>query len=270
MLKTIEFESKIKSIELTDLGLTNKNYIMTLQNDEKYFVRIPYKHNYALFNYELEEQIYRQIKPLKINLEYISLDPQTGVKISPYLEGIKHLDELDLREAAVQVAKDLQKLHSTEIVNHEFDVKSKYFQFKELNSLQIYPLEDYEYLLQKLAKYPQRVLCHNDLVNGNVVSYQNKVYLIDYEYSSDNHPYFDLLSFITENSINDEEVRKLFFETYLNRTLTSKDKDDLLFFELIHDLLWCQWAQMQASLIDDPIYLEIAQTKYQQLIKNRL
>lgn len=267
MLESLKFNHEMVDIELTDLGLSNQNYIITLENQEKYFVRIPYKHNYELFNYALEKKILKQIKPLNINLPYDYLDSQTGVKVSPYLEGIKHLDELDLKEACVLVAQDLRRLHSSPVVNHDFDIKGKYESFKQLNTLHLYPLEDYEYLMEQLHRYPERVLCHNDLVNGNVVSYQDRVYLIDYEFASDNHPYFDLLSFITENSIEDEGIRTLFFESYLQRELTSKDKEDLLFFELIHDLLWCQWAQMQASQIDDPIYLEIAKIKYDQLKK---
>lgn len=267
MLNTLKFKSEIKTIKPSELGLTNKNYVITLENDEKYFVRIPYKHNYELFNYELEEKIHQQIKNLEINLEYCYLDTETGVKISPYFEGIKHLDELDLTLACVQVAKDLKKLHQTKLVNHEFDVKEKYKQFKSKNTIHLYPLEEYEYLLKNLSLYPERVLCHNDLVNGNIIEYQKKVYLIDYEYASDNHPYFDLLSFITENNIEDESIRTLFFETYFERPLTVDDKNDLLFFECIHNLLWCQWAQMQASLIEDPIYLDIARIKFEQLKK---
>lgn len=268
MLKTLEFNSPIKNIEASDLGLTNQNYIVTLKNNKQYFVRIPYEHNHDLFNYELELKISQQIIPLDINLEFISLDPKTGIKISPYIENIKHLDELNLNEACVAVALDLKRLHASARVGVEFDIQAKYEAFKKLNTIKKYNLNDYEFLLDQLKEYPQRVLCHNDLVNGNIIEVNHKVYLIDYEYASDNHPYFDLLSFITENNIEDKQIRELFFETYLKRKLTEKDKKDLRFFELIHDLLWCQWAQMQASLINDPIYLKIAASKYNQLIKN--
>lgn len=267
MFKTTSFNEKILRKEKTDLGLTNQNYIFTLENNKQFFVRIPYAHNHDIFDYELERQIHETIKDSNINLPYVSIDPETGIKISPYLKNIKHLDELDLVKALPQIAKKIRQLHQYPKTNVDFNTKQKYLTFKEKTIHQLFPLEDYEFVLEELDKFSERVLCHNDLVNGNVIEYNDEIYLIDYEYACDNHPYFDLLSLLTENSIYNKHIRKLFFEAYFQCSITQQLQHDLDVFESVHDLLWCQWAQMQYSILREPIYKEIAETKYDQLKK---
>lgn len=268
MFKSLPFFTDITSIEKSQLGLTNQNYLITTKDNQSYFVRIPYPHNYDIFDYQLEEKVHQLATD--INLPFDSLDTKTGIKISPYVDGVKHLDECDLKVALPKVAKLLQQLHSKPRLQVDFDIQKHYQSFKENTTKALYDLTQYESLLDRLKDYPQRVLCHNDLVNGNVIEVNGHMYLIDYEYACDNHPYFDLLSLITENNIHDQELRLLFLESYFNHSISSQLWYDLRFFEAIHHLLWCQWAQMQQSKIPNPLYQAIAQDKYQQLIKLNL
>ena len=267
MFKTTTFNEKILKQEKTDLGLTNQNYIVTLDDKQQFFVRIPYDHNHDLFNYELEKHIHETIKDANINLPYVSIDSETGIKVSPYLKNIKHLDELDLVQSLPKIAEKIRQLHQHPKTNVDFRTKEKYHIFKQKTKNSLINLDDYEFLLDELDQFSERVLCHNDLVNGNVIEYNNEIYLIDYEYACDNHPYFDLLSLLTENSIYNKHVRKIFFEAYFNHPITQSLQHDLDVFESVHDLLWCQWAQMQFSILKEPIYKQIADQKYDQLKK---
>lgn len=267
MFKTTTFNEKILKQEKTDLGLTNQNYIVTLDDKQQFFVRIPYDHNHDLFNYELEKHIHETIKDANINLPYVSIDSETGIKVSPYLKNIKHLDELDLVQTLPKIAEKIRQLHQHPKTNVDFRTKEKYHIFKQKTKNSLINLDDYEFVLDELDQFSERVLCHNDLVNGNVIEYNNEIYLIDYEYACDNHPYFDLLSLLTENSIYNKHVRKIFFEAYFNHPITQSLQHDLDVFESVHDLLWCQWAQMQFSILKEPIYKQIADQKYDQLKK---
>lgn len=267
MFKTTTFNEKILKQEKTDLGLTNQNYIVTLDDKQQFFVRIPYDHNHDLFNYELEKHIHETIKDANINLPYVSIDSETGIKVSPYLKNIKHLDELDLVQSLPKIAEKIRQLHQHPKTNVDFRTKEKYHIFKQKTKNSLINLDDYEFVLDELDQFSERVLCHNDLVNGNVIEYNNEIYLIDYEYACDNHPYFDLLSLLTENSIYNKHVRKIFFEAYFNHPITQSLQHDLDVFESVHDLLWCQWAQMQFSILKEPIYKQIADQKYDQLKK---
>lgn len=267
MFELFNFIPKVKEITQSELGLTNQNYIVTLESNQRLFVRVPYPHNHSLFDYSLEAKVHKIIEDKNINLPYISLDEKTGIKVSPFIDGIKHLDQLHLTTVLPLIADKLRQLHACPRVYSEFNIIDKYNKFKSLNTSPLINLEPFEYLLNSLSNYPERVLCHNDLVNGNVIMVEEQLYLIDYEYACDNHPYFDLLSLITENNIEDPKLKQLFFESYLNKPLDPNTKDDLILFESIHDLLWCQWAQMQYSILKQPIYKEIAHQKFYQLKK---
>lgn len=267
MLKQLPFYEKIKTVQQSDLGLTNQNYVVTLIDETKLFVRIPYEHNHDLFDYHLESQIHHLIQKSEINLPFLFFDETKGIKVSPFIQNIKHLDELDLIKALPKVAKQLKKLHSFPKVNVDFNVVDKYELFKSKTNNQIIDLIEFEPVLNQLNTCPERVLCHNDLVNGNVIEVNQKVYLIDYEYACNNHPYFDLLSLITENNIQNKRVRTLFYEAYFDGPLTQDIQKDLDVFESIHNLLWCQWAQMQYSILKEEIYKEIAFQKFDQLKK---
>lgn len=267
MFKLLNLIPKVKNIVQSDLGLTNQNYVVTLESGEQLFVRVPYPHNHKLFDYALESKVHQLIDNKNINLPYLFLDEESGIKISPYIENINHLDELEPSKVLPLIANKLRQLHTCPRVHVEFDIVGKYNKFKDLNTKPFINLTPYEYILNELSIFQERVLCHNDLVNGNVIEVKNQLYLIDYEYACDNHPYFDLLSLITENNIDDPILKQLFFESYFKRELTSKEKEDLRLFESIHDLLWCQWAQMQYSILKQPIYKEIAHQKFNQLKK---
>lgn len=260
------FKKNIKKIELTTLGLTNKIFHVYLEDNSEYHLRIPYDHNDEFFNYELEQQIISEIDKLKITLPTVFFNTEKGIKISPYFKNLKVLNETNLDLVIENVANKIKTFHSAPLCHHEFNIKKKYETFKQLTLVSLYDLSTYEFIMDNLKCYSDRVLCHNDLVNGNVVFLNNECFLIDFEYASDNHPYFDLMSFITENNIDDPNLREGFFTAYFGTKLTDEIIQGLLYFESVHNLLWCQWAMMQYSILKEDIYFEIATDKYNRLV----
>lgn len=250
----------------TNLGLTNQNYITLIDNELK-IIRIPYKNNYAHMDYEQEKKIIDILNQTDICLPTDHLDVKSGVKISPFISDLIHLDKHpNIKQALSQIAMKLKQLHSIYLDLKVFNIKEKYTIYKAASESLLFDTTHYEYLLNKLDHYSTTCFCHNDLVNGNLVFKQDTCYLIDFEYAGLNHPYFDLLSVLTENTIEDEYLITHFLEAYFERKLTDQEITDCQFFEKIHHLLWCQWAQMQYKHLQDPIYKEIAEMKYELLI----
>lgn len=256
----------MQNLERTNLGLTNQNYITMIDGKRK-FVRIPYQHNLALFDYQTEALVMEAIKPLEINLPYDSLDVKTGIKISPYIENITTLSQQpDSHHALAQIAHHLRLLHGVSLDIKTFDVACKYHQYRHNNHLKCYDLTEFESLLEQLNGLFNGCLCHNDCVDGNLIFIDQKHFLIDYEYAALNHPVFDLMSVITENYIHDQQLIHHFLSCYFGQTPTTEQLQLCNFFGKLHALLWCQWAMMQAGLVDDnSVYLKIAQEKFEQL-----
>ena len=55
-------------------------------------------------------------------------------------------------------------------------------------------------------------MCHNDLISANLV-HGKRLLILDWEYASLNHPYFDLAT-ILENHVLTESQSELFLDAY--------------------------------------------------------
>lgn len=110
-----------------------------------------------------------------------------------------------------------------------------------------------------------QVLCHNDLVSGNLLFSKERLYLIDYEYAAMNDPLFDVISFLSENQIFDKELRQRFYLAYFNTQPDGLLLNQLKEWEIFEDVLWCTWAMMMAESRHEQVYLDIAEDKYQAL-----
>lgn len=257
------------TLEKTTLGLTNTLYTTTFQN-QKVAVRVvpePLKNSSAFSN---EQKALELVKPLNLDVPEIFYDAQTRVRITVWIEnGQEFSNYPNQEEAIVKVAQLLKKLHQANLRSgSSFDGISllNEYQSKILN-----PLYDYDFFSFILDDYRKinnpQVLCHNDVVSGNILFSPDQDYLIDYEYSKDNDPLFDIMSFFTENNLVDEPLRSLFYEHYFGHAPSPTQQEDLKCYEQFHNYLWCCWANMMFDLLKEPIYLEIAKNKYEALCK---
>ena len=252
-------DEDVQKITKIETGLTNHNYAVKT-NLQTVVLRLPKEENEHLFNYINEQDILDKVKPLDIDAELIYYDSETGIKISKFIKNAHVYHDRYIERAAILIKKlHGAKLHSNEtfIVLNQFDL------FQVDNP--IYDLSVYRNLLAGL-EIENPILCHNDLVQGNLLFTEKKSYLIDYEYAMNNDPYFDIMSFITENDIMDPHLRKLFYDNYFNST-TEINYQKLDSYEIAHQILWCQWACMMYKFHNEPVYKEIADLKYKRLIQ---
>ena len=167
-----------------------------------------------------------------------------------------------------EVIKTLKILH--QIKNKDlkkislFDYQTKLYSFYKLISSQF---KNIDHLLKiglnrgeffDNCKY-QRILCHNDLVDGNLIhDTKKKLYLIDWDFSSLNLRLFDICSFLYENPLNKKE-KEYFLK---NIDLTKFEKNNLKKMKTYQDILWAFWALYYYShkTNKDP-YLSIIQQK---------
>ncbi len=114
--------------------------------------------------------------------------------------------------------------------------------------------EDNEELFSKamnILKSGKQVLLHNDVVEGNLLIVQNRIELIDFEYSGIGNKIFDIASFTTERELTNEQ-RNYFVDQF-----DDVNKDDLEVVEKFLQLFWSKWAIKQYELTGKEIYKEI-------------
>lgn len=245
-------------------GLTNDNYVVTLEGS-KYVVRIPKPQNSHLFDYHLEEEIIHKIENLNLDVPTLYYDNQTGIKISPYIEGAVQFSIDRYKE----VPSLLKKLHEANIqTERRYDIRMQYQKYYNDIKNPLFDLEPFNHYVSDAFELSTNWrLCHNDLVPGNILFTSDNSYLIDYEYACDNDPIFDVMSFITENNINDPKIREAIYDLYFQETLSEELVYKLYVFECALDTLWCAWAMRLYEIEKQEIFKKIAIDKYLNLLK---
>ncbi len=253
----------------TNLGLTNKIY-KGIFDDEVVAIRIPKEETKELSTFDNEHMVLPLIKELNLDANELYYDPSTRIRITKWINNASEYKDCFDDNKIIRAAKLIRKLHDAKIITHnEFNCISLLREYQSKIQASLFPLEKYYYLIDKVKQiHNPHILCHNDLVSGNLLFTDSKDYLIDYEYAKDNDPLFDIMSFLTENNITDLNKRQLFYQTYFETTLTDKVKHELSVYESFHNLLWCTWATMMFDLLHENIYKEIATDKYNALQAN--
>lgn len=261
---------ELQHFERVEKGLTNHNYYACTQ-DQAYMVRVPRMDNEQVVNRKHETAALKAIEGLAFDVPTVYYDEHSGIKITRFIDDCHEYEPCTDCDKIEQVARLLRKFHDANLQSpYTFDPYERYCQYKAHVKKPLYDLSEYEEGMQAIAKQNKHhVLCHNDLVSGNLLFTKDRLYLIDYEYAAMNDPLFDVISFLSENQIFDEDLRQRFYHTYFNQKVDAKRLEQLRAWEIFEDVLWCTWAMMMAESRNEAIYESIAKDKYEalQLIK---
>ncbi len=102
---------------------------------------------------------------------------------------------------------------------------------------------------EALAPYRQALVpCHNDLVPENVMDDGDRVFLLDFDYSGNNDPCFDLGSISVEAGYNDTQVRELARAYYglASETIVAR----IHLHGILADIGWSLWSVIQTQISD--------------------
>lgn len=224
----IEFIKKCTTWNIEDIsciskigGLSSNNYKVTY-NNVNYFVKIC-THTYLHTNIENELDVLK--KTCKINLcpELIYYSTKNGNMISQWIHGKSpDLNDLNSSDFLMSLSKNLLKLHSLECNNIFNPFKHIRKRLDKCNMLNIKLPTSIDLVLKKLNLLEESLmknlhigLCHNDLNASNIILCHDKLFFVDYEYSSMGDIFFDLASiswFLSE--CKRKELLELYFGEY--------------------------------------------------------
>ena len=250
-------------------GLTNKNTLIHIEG-AWYVLREPYPDAAKIVDVNHEAKALEMIASLQLDVPCLYFDPKTGIKITKYIDELTTFNECEDEDKIERVAILMRRLHAlNKTSGFNFDPIARFKQYTSHVKEPIYNVSFALGVLDELLNLPQHLtLCHNDWVPGNIGFSDKRDYLIDYEYAGDNDPLFDVMSFLTENNIEDECDRKRFYLEYFGKVPDKHTLHALSIYEKFHNLLWCTWAMMMAESRGDEIYRMIAKDKYESLVRN--
>lgn len=253
----------ISKITKTDMGLTNDNYLLEIDNDS-YILRYPLKDVSSLFNSNQEAEVLEKIKGLDFTLPIKYY--KDGIQLVKFEKDLKTFDDYQGDNKIKAVADLMTKFQESNLsVSFTFDPLKQIMLYKKHTKNIKINLDDYSDLFERLKNHkfiPK--LCHNDWVAGNICFINNKTYLIDYEYAGNNDPLFDVMSFLTENDLSNRE-RVEFLAYMFKDGISEKDYQTLIMYRDINNILWYLWAEMMYEFRGEAIYAEIADIKLSQL-----
>lgn len=254
-------------VELTT-GFSNENFLI----NDAYVLRLPLPNGDSTISRKNEKTVYETLKDLNINEKLCFFNEKTGVKVTKFVHNPVIYISTPSNEQILLVAKSLKKLHRAKlIVPFEYDALKKIKTYKKLISKDLYINEDYEqYIIDQFNKYyllEDVTLCHNDLVQGNLLFKFNGLTIIDWEYGSMNSFYFDLASFVSENELT-EEQEIYFLSKYFGCKYSNRKKKIVDAFIDFQDILFYYWALYLYKKRGKPIYETIAHIKLDRINKS--
>ncbi|MGE7022757.1 choline/ethanolamine kinase family protein [Solibacillus cecembensis] len=243
-------------------GLTNQNFYVRTEDNE-YVVRIAGENTSDYVDRVAEKYNSAIMTKKQIYLKDLFFDEATGNKLTEFIPNNNTFVEVSGEQrtnALSNIAMIFSALHSTtEKFHTEFDyfvevdkylaycndTKCSYFKnFDEVKDYIILTKEQY-YSFQKNS-----TPCHIDPLGENFLITDNKVYLIDWEYSAMHDKYWDLAAFSLENMLTDEE-EFLLLNQYLHHEVDTTIQYRINFYKIYQDFLWHLWGLYKTALGED-------------------
>ncbi|ONI39120.1 phosphotransferase [Candidatus Epulonipiscium fishelsonii] len=180
-------------------GLSNKIFIFELDKN-LYTFRISGKNSEKFVNREIEYKNIELIKSLNINSQNIYFDTDTGYKIAKYVPGYILSNFEKPENYLKEVSKLLKTVHTSNLKS-----ENNYEPYERLQTYEGYLNEfnykhDELYIQLKNEFFKNKifldtttlVLCHNDCQLSNIVVGKDNTYLLDWEFSGNNDPFYDI------------------------------------------------------------------------------
>ena len=233
-------------------GLTNRNYKVTTPHGT-FVARICSDATMLGIDRDNEHHNSVAAAAAGVGAPVIEYRPQDRLLVLGYIEGRTLRDE-DVADPATipRVARACRRLHAGQRFAGDFDmfgVQRRYYSVVQAGGFRLPAGYDglrprFEAAGRALAIRDEgTVPCNNDLLAGNFIDDGAKLWLIDYEYSGNNDPCFELGNIGSECGLSADALAALVTE-YYGRELRHKIARARL-FSLVAKYGWTLWGSIQ-------------------------
>jgi thiamine kinase-like enzyme len=200
--RTASLAGRPRAVEELPGGLTNRNYKVTTP-DGTFVARISAAGTDLLaIDRDIEYRNSVAAAAAGVGAPVIEYRPQDNALIIGYLEG-RTLSNADVADPAniARIAQACRRLHSGERFGNEFDmfdIQPRYLSVARSRDFKVPAgyddlMPQFEAARAALAvRAAGTVPCNNDLLAANFIDDGDRIWLIDYEYSGNNDPCFEL------------------------------------------------------------------------------
>jgi len=254
--KIEDWKGKEISIQPLSGGLTNTNYKVQVDGTA-YFVRVPGEST-ELLAVDRDNE-YRNTKAAAdagIGPAVLYYLPEYYVMVLEFLKGkTMSKDSLNAPGMPQRMAQSIKRLHSGPRFLTDFNMfrlTEYYLSLCQERSIRvpngyIERMSTVGQIEKAMAVSPlPTVPCNNDLLAENYIDDGKQLWLIDYEYSGNNDPTFELGNTCQEMQFNDAQIEEV-CTAYFGKA--SADKIARMKLNMImSDVGWGLWAAIQAKI----------------------
>jgi thiamine kinase-like enzyme len=237
-------------------GLTNRNYVVTVDG-RRTVIRIPPPDS-GLLAVDRANEAWntRAAAETGVGAPVLHELPQFGVLVLAHIDGVTMSNDL-FQEPGMpsRIAAALRRLHAGPRFLHDFDMfrlSEFYLGVADERGIPI-PAGYREHMDRipeieaALAAHPlPSVPCHNDLLAENYLDDGRDLRIVDYEYSGNNDPAFELGNTCQELGFDEPRIRELCTAYFGEATpaLLARMKLNMI----MSDVGWTLWAAIQARI----------------------
>lgn len=251
-------EQEIINVTRIKLGMTNCSFLFEYQG-KRYIMRIPGKGSEQMVNRREEAAVYGVLSGKRICDDVIFFSPDSGMKITVYLENARVCDPFSERDVRRCMEK-LRGFHERDLrVEHVFDLFEKLEYYESLRGERsLY--EDYEQtkagvlgLRTFIEEHRERVvLAHIDAVPDNFLlvpdeSGEEEIRLIDWEYAGMQDPHVDIAMFCIYAMYDREQIDRL-IDFYFPEGCEGAIRAKIYCYVAVCGLLWSNWCEYKYRL----------------------
>jgi thiamine kinase-like enzyme len=236
-------------------GLTNVNYLVS-HGGSKYVVRLPGAGTAEYIDRAAEAIAARSAAAADVNAAVVFFDAADGLMATGYIENSATMDAERFRDlAAVERAGvAFRRLHDDAApFSTDFELFRMIDAYKGLLTSKGATLPDrYEETQQRadvaraaLEAHPAALVpSHCDPLCENFLDTGERMYIVDYEYSGNNDPMWDLGNLSVEAGFDDVQDHAL-IRAYFGGEPAPHQVARMVMYKALCDLLWTLWGVIQ-------------------------
>ncbi|MEY8377272.1 choline kinase family protein [Lachnospiraceae bacterium 56-18] len=240
-------------------GMTNHSFLFHCKG-KKYIMRIPGEGTDKLVNREEEAAVYQIIKGRGICDNVVYIAPDSGYKITEYMEGARTCNPSDWEDVRKCMGK-LRQFHELNLTaEHTFDLfrMIDFYESLRNGTPSMYP--DYDETKKRVrslgifiaSQKPEQVLTHIDAVPDNFLigwdgEGKEDIRLIDWEYAGMQDPHVDIAMFCVYAMYGKDQADEL-IKAYFTEGCMHCTKIKIYCYIAICGLLWSNWCEYKRLL----------------------
>jgi thiamine kinase-like enzyme len=223
-------------------------------------MRVPGEGTDKLINRKQEAAVYETISGLGLCDDPVYIDPETGYKITRYLEGVRVCDP-DSEEDLAKCMTKLRHFHSMGLkVEHEFDIFGQIAFYESLRGGRPSLYRDYREVRDRVyslrpwieSMAGTKVLTHIDAVPDNFLFYKGEdgrehLQLTDWEYAGMQDPHVDIAMFCIYSMYDKAQTDRL-IRLYFDREVPDVLRAKIYAYIAACGLLWSNWCEYKLIL----------------------